>query len=590
MTVRMVESPLEKTARMVADQHGIRVVFAPGQCHTDGKTITLPSLPENASKEAIKAANGHLDHEVGHCLYSDFEVIKRNAEQKKVVQAQVLNVLEDIREEHRLYKEWPGCRRNINYSGDVCMKEITAIDPKTGKNKYEMSDDLYRLTVPFILAHMTNFDMEYFMFKDGFVSPAHKQCLIDNKDFVSRARDCSSTEEANTLAVEFMARLGLKEVEQPPQMSKEDFERAMKEFSEKSEKGEPCENPCTQDISTEFCVKNSDGSAIEGKVSVKQMNETALAVSKEGMLKAAAKQENKFNKDPYSVATTENDKVVAIESATSDRSKFAEIDSQTGNRARVVKRRIARALMTETYTRWENEKTRGKLNRRALHRVAQGTSNRVFRQKGVEVDFDTTVMLLIDHSGSMCGQKALVATQTAILMGDVLNSLEIPFSVVGFSTGEDSTASDVKRNLGGTFTRYGALRLFRYKNFQDTWSFKKFRVSQIQNNIKVNTYDGESVRWGVRQLLSRPEKRKILILLNDGQPCPNYSDNMEAHTTFAKEVGAIVGKYVDFVAVGIDSGSMGEFYKNHINISNIDEIGGTVLNELVKFLKPKAAR
>jgi len=46
--VRLVEHAVERTARLLARQFGIRVVWKQGECKTNGNTIYLPTLPEDA--------------------------------------------------------------------------------------------------------------------------------------------------------------------------------------------------------------------------------------------------------------------------------------------------------------------------------------------------------------------------------------------------------------------------------------------------------------------------------------------------------------------------------------------------------------
>jgi cobalamin biosynthesis protein CobT len=239
-------------------------------------------------------------------------------------------------------------------------------------------------------------------------------------------------------------------------------------------------------------------------------------------------------------------------------------------------------LVTATYTRWENEKSSGKINRRSLPKLIQGTSNKVFKQKELELHYDTVVMLAVDHSGSMQGSRIETATKTAILLGDVLSQIGVPFSVVGFSANDIYSPGNSK-----ICSRNGSLWIGIYKDFDSPWQTKKFAIGHMPNNIQANTYDGESVRYCARELLSRKEKRKILIWINDGEPCATQSDKQGDHVAFAKMVGKEVLKYIEMIAIGIETNSIKEFYPNAVNINNIDELSGEVLNSVVKFLTPK---
>lgn len=349
------------------------------------------------------------------------------------------------------------------------------------------------------------------------------------------------------------------------------------------------DNTVETQLNTE--IVNSDGSKIQINETRKQIQEDESNCSIQEQLAKDAQNSYKESSEPYHIFSTESDKIVRIEPSKNDRSKFHNLERSTSNVSKVIKRKLARALLTNTYSRWETDKSRGKINRRVLHRLVNGTSNRIFKQKGEDIYYDTAVMLAVDHSGSMSGDKAKVAMQTAILLGDVLSQIDCSFSVVGFSTEDGyegsqrfNAANETDRSI---FSRWGSLWIGMYKDFSDIWAHKKFRVSQIDNNIRFNTYDGESVRFCARKLLERKEKRKILIWVNDGQPCPNGSDNFDVHNTFAKKVGAEIGNYIEMVAIGIQAPSIVDYYPNAININNANELGGVALNQLVKLLKPR---
>ena len=73
---RIFESSLEKLARIISSQHGIRIVFKDQGASTDGKTINLPSTAE-LTPELMADMQGFIDHEVAHCKFTDFKEFKK---------------------------------------------------------------------------------------------------------------------------------------------------------------------------------------------------------------------------------------------------------------------------------------------------------------------------------------------------------------------------------------------------------------------------------------------------------------------------------------------------------------------------------
>ena len=53
--VRIFESAMEKLGRILADRYKVKVIFKHDCCMTDGRTIYLPIIPENASTEFLGA-------------------------------------------------------------------------------------------------------------------------------------------------------------------------------------------------------------------------------------------------------------------------------------------------------------------------------------------------------------------------------------------------------------------------------------------------------------------------------------------------------------------------------------------------------
>ncbi len=591
--VKIAESSIEKLGRILSSNFGIKVVFKKEGSErwekvcpmTDGKTIILPMLPDDASDELIAALHGYVDHEASHLLFSQFEPLAEMQEKGQTFLKYFANVLEDPRVESKMKALWPGTAKNFrNYLEYASKENVKAYEEaeKAGKPINALS----KLLGAFCHYGLTGKDEDNWYWKDH-VPHEIQQCVRDHVDIIDRAYNAKDTQETVDLASELMKRLNIEE----PKSNAKNPEEAAKMLKKWEEEGaDPGKYPLKSKVKID--IENSDGSKIEDEIEsedvVQQQQESEEGTGDK--IKAQANYELKESDQEYYIYTTETDEIEKMASQSNDRSTFHQLETGMSNTMKVAQRKLSRALVTQTYARWDNDKDRGLVNRRALSQLIIGANNRVFKQKGIDIHFDTVVTLAIDHSGSMGGDKADTAAQTAIMLGNVLNTIGVPFSCVGFSTGNGSDAYERVQKASAEdqqlFTRWGSLWIGQYKGFGDSWQHKKHRVSQIPNNIRANTYDGESVRWCARELLARKEKRKILIFVNDGEPCPNGADNHGAHVTFAKKVGKEIGKHIEMVAIGIHSHSIKEFYPKAININNVAELGGVALKELAKFLTP----
>ena len=116
---------LEKVSRAISRNYNIRVVFKGNQACTDNKMLVLPMLPENLDEEAETLVRGYCDHEIGHLKHSSFEILKEIAPREKPL----CNLIEDIRIERELGKEYPGARVNMEVTMTHLTKDMNTEHP-----------------------------------------------------------------------------------------------------------------------------------------------------------------------------------------------------------------------------------------------------------------------------------------------------------------------------------------------------------------------------------------------------------------------------------------------------------------------------
>jgi hypothetical protein len=292
---------------------------------------------------------------------------------------------------------------------------------------------------------------------------------------------------------------------------------------------------------------------------------------------------------PYLVYTTENDVIETIGGG--DRHEMINLLEESRHITNAIRQKMMRNLLSTNNIRWEGNKVRGKIDRRALPRIIHGTSNRVFRKQESSVDFNTRIELIVDHSLSMRGRKLKLAAESALLFGEEIDKLNIPFEIIGWSTSTNGrTAKRIYDNASPEeqelYTRWGGLWIGIYKSFEEPWHAVKHRCVNMARNQKVNTFDGESIRWAAMRLLQFPEPRRILFVFNDGHPCPNLSFYAE-HEEYLRQVIAEVEKRIEVFAIGIGDDSVKNFYSNCVTINSLNDLPKVMVGELDRLLRQK---
>ena len=214
----------------------------------------------------------------------------------------------------------------------------------------------------------------------------------------------------------------------------------------------------------------------------------------------------------------------------------------------VIQTRLVNTLRSTSRRRWLGGKEEGKIDTRRLHHAVLGTSDNVYKQLTEKQHLNTVVGLAIDHSGSMSGRKLELAGKAAIVIGDALNILRVPFMVYGYST-EAPDRGNIPTDTG-PYARWGRLWVRYYRDFAEPWEKGAIRLAGAEDNCMNNTYDAESVKHGIQRLLQRPEKRKILFVLNDGMPYPGYGNLGRSQQFLHDVVGSAKSAGVEVVAFG----------------------------------------
>ena len=89
--------------------------------------------------------------------------------------------------------------------------------------------------------------------------------------------------------------------------------------------------------------------------------------------------------------------------------------------------------------------------------------------------------------------------------------------------------------------------------------------------------DGESIMWAGERLLARKERKKIMIVLSDGQPAGSGGRGIY---DFTHRVVKELEKVIDVHGIGIHSSSVKRYYKSNEVIHDTEALEKAILSVL----------
>ncbi|GGE56985.1 hypothetical protein GCM10011391_39850 [Pullulanibacillus camelliae] len=154
----------------------------------------------------------------------------------------------------------------------------------------------------------------------------------------------------------------------------------------------------------------------------------------------------------------------------------------------------------------------GRLGKQLL-KVVTEDNPRLFMKKHAESkELDVVFSLLVDSSASMY-DKIEETHKGLILFHETLKALHIHHAITGFWEDALKANQDSQPNL------------FKPVITFDSCFQKSVGARILQLEPEEDNRDGFSIRYAAKQLLQRSEKRKILLIITDGEPSAfNYED------------------------------------------------------------------
>lgn len=231
-----------------------------------------------------------------------------------------------------------------------------------------------------------------------------------------------------------------------------------------------------------------------------------------------------------------------------DRSYNALMDSVREETAQ-VSAGIRRLFQSESQTKKLGLQKRGRITPKHLSRLPAG-EDRIFHKKVNRLRGEADVLVAVDCSGSMHGQKFGCATNAAISLSEALYAANIPLRVIGFS------------EMGGKIYHW------TIKDWQEPATYETMR-DYFSGVSLMDNADGDSLMQCHRELSKRSNKRKVLIVLSDGQPATCRPGDCY---TYTKKVAKFLESKYEVYGLGIMDRTASKIYKNSLTVNHPSEI------------------
>ncbi len=259
----------------------------------------------------------------------------------------------------------------------------------------------------------------------------------------------------------------------------------------------------------------------------------------------------------------------------------------------ILANKLQRKLLSKQRRWWEFDLEEGILDSSKLSRVIVSPENSLSYKKEKDTDFkDTVVSLLIDNSGSMRGRPITIAAISTDILVKTLERCGIKVEVLGFTTrtwkGGRARESWIKENKPEGPGRLNELLHIIYKNADSLArrSKKNFGIMLKEGLLKENI-DGEALDWAFKRIYSRPEKRKILMVISDGAPVDDSTLSSNKSNYLDNHLKAVIksiekNSAIELLAIGIGH-DVTRYYNKAVTILDVDDLGNVMSKQLINL-------
>lgn len=526
--------PFTRIARAMSSEWGVRIVPSGSRCDTDGEVIRIPFTSDYLPPEMRQVLHGLLDHEVCHVAEerrhrkmsraTPVEVLREETDKRMQL---LLNVVEDVRIEKRYSKQYVGVAENL-----AVLNLEASKDCATRKGWWKRFSAALIVSAHGLDASWAEEDLGAYL---EAVEPELRQMRDGVGPWVDASID--------------VARRIFDKVKHVHEEQKERAKKA-EDDPEDGPKEEPGDNE-ESEPGPDDDVDNPD------------MLE-AIRVGLEQYVIHDAVFNKRYIPHPKAHALD------AIEVVDENLSTYAAARAEVLPQIRALRQKQRALVSAWTRRKVRSGLQRGEVDEHVLAGARVGETD-LFSELTRKLLLNTAITGLVDLSGSMGSNRApdngaYYALRTAIALAESWSALGIANEWLGFTANDVLNTGIVPADLDGPFfCRPPTLHLV-IKAFDESMRTARARFGGIYG--RGSNIDGEAVLWAWRRLIVRREKRKILIVINDGQPASwnscldrqEYADEVALQSHLRDAVRTVTKSGVEVIGIGAGTDVPRAFY------------------------------
>ncbi|MEL4485254.1 VWA domain-containing protein [Shewanella algae] len=532
--------PLKNALPIVAaaygEKFGVKVLIQGQDAFTDGERIVIPTANSD-DPHYQQIAWGYLAHEAAHIRHTNFDMVHKAS--SKPIRKVLLNIIEDIRIENELAKDYPGTRRSISqvieYMVDtqqMCVPE--QLEPASNLQAWL----LFRLRCHFLGQKALTPLYQAVDERVRQLFPAAAMSRLSA--MLTAVPSLGSTGEVLKLVDAIVAML--EDESRPPQDESD------------ADSGNDIGQAASNDSSSDSQTPETDSSATGDAAETGDSDNSAQADNLRQALEASAAQ---FEPDTFAqVAEVLSEQAEGHQGVTPLSLPQAEqavlgdeaILTLSASESAQIRARL-RGMVQSSQDNRNHAKRHGL--RVATHRLAasQAGESRLFIQRQPRIAPNAAVHLLVDISGSMGkpigeGNRKYfhVANEAALALAMALEGIPGVVPAVSYFPGihqEVSIALLPKQSV-------------------------RHRAACFDQKPRGCTPMAQAMWFAANSLLAQKQKRKLMIVLTDGDP----DDWAATHDI----VDRCRRSGFELLGIGIQTRSVEKFFPQSIVINDVKDL------------------
>ena len=274
-----------------------------------------------------------------------------------------------------------------------------------------------------------------------------------------------------------------------------------------------------------------------------------------------------------------SDRQTLVDAPRQEAEAYRELWAEVQREAGYLLTRLLYLMQEQAYLRYGGHYRSGKLEMNRLWKQRRG-DHRLFQRVVEGGRQQVAVSLLVDESASMGGQqKWRTAAKAAVLLGEALSRIGVPFEIIGFTTAGFEAQAAMRLGLTPAF-RYRSMRCTPlehriYKSFDEPFRFVRTRLAGIQ--ARHNNWDEEHLQFAHHRLSQRREANRVLIVLSDGQPNGNADQLIAAVRRLERQGTTVIG-------IGVGADFVRQIYRDSLVVGDFRQLAQELIGILMARL------